>query len=250
MNRQQAKEILSLYRPDTADATDPAFDAALTACDTDAELKRWFDAHCDSYKAMRARFREIPIPEGFKEQILAEKKVHTETSRPVKALLYLATAMVIAVATFLFFRSGSFQERKDLAAFREWSVSSSLRLYEMNLVTNDLGEIRSFLAQQKFDADFALPEALKTEAVPTGCALLQWHGRRVTMVCFHSGEPLGPGKTSDLFLFIAPASAVEEVPDSMSLARVNPAATASWKENGKIYLLVADGSDELLRKYL
>src|SRR4029079_15043537 len=52
MNTQQAKEILSLYRPGTADAEDPSFAEALRLCERDPELERWFSEHCAVYSAL------------------------------------------------------------------------------------------------------------------------------------------------------------------------------------------------------
>jgi hypothetical protein len=121
----------------------------------------------------------------------------------------------------------------------------------MALETNDLSRIRGFLAQNKFDSDFVVPKQLQNRAQPTGCALLSWHGQQVSMICFHSGKPLGPGETSDLFLFVADnPSILETQTQSPLLAKVSRATTASWTQDGKIYLLVAAGDEKFIRDYL
>src|SRR5438045_2813900 len=76
MNSQQAKEILGLYRPGTADQQDADFAAALALAKSDATLQGWFEEHCALQAALQAKFRQIPIPEGLKEQILSERKAH------------------------------------------------------------------------------------------------------------------------------------------------------------------------------
>jgi hypothetical protein len=250
MNPEQAKEILSLYRPDTADANDPAFAEALALSGNDAELKQWFDAHCESYKALRARFREIPIPPGLKEQIVAERKVHTEKFQPRRVAIGVAVSLALLLLVYGGINLQESRARTSLPAFREWTVSNSLRLYRMNLETNDLGQIRKYLAENGFESNFTLPAPLQKDARPTGCTLLQWNGKHVTMVCFRSGKQLAPGETSDLFLFVADQSAVRKSKDAVSVTKVDPATTASWTSDGRIYLLVAAGDENFLRKYL
>ena len=74
MNSREAKEILSLYRPGSADAQDTAFTEALEVIRTEPDLARWFEIHCANYESIRARLKQIVVPGGLKEQILAEQK--------------------------------------------------------------------------------------------------------------------------------------------------------------------------------
>src|SRR5262245_64307917 len=97
MTAQLAKEILTLYRPDSADAAAPEFAEALLLCERDPELKQWFDDHCAVYRTLRARFQQIHVPEGLREQILAERKVHTSPLRPRLKLLAAAAAAIAAL---------------------------------------------------------------------------------------------------------------------------------------------------------
>jgi len=46
MNHNEAKDILLLYRPGTADVADPQIAEALALAQRDAELARWFGEHC------------------------------------------------------------------------------------------------------------------------------------------------------------------------------------------------------------
>jgi hypothetical protein len=253
MNRQQAIQILSLYRPGTADVKDPAFTEALLLCEGDPELKLWLKAHCEAYSALRARFKEIPVPEGFKEQILAERKIRTTALQPRRPVIYAAVAAVAAVAVLVFtLVSLWWQPGTRQPTFADAMVSTALSSpYPMALETNDLVQIRGFLAQNKFDADFVVPKQLQNRTQPTGCALLSWHGQRVSMICFHSGKPLGPGESSDLFLFVADnPSILEKQTESPLLAKVSRATTASWTQDGKTYLLVAAGDEQFIREYL
>src|SRR5271157_838350 len=75
MNNLEAREILALFRPGTADEKDPSFGETRQLARTDPELARWFDQHCEAYLVLRGKFQAIPIPRGLKEQILSERKI-------------------------------------------------------------------------------------------------------------------------------------------------------------------------------
>ncbi len=250
MNQQQAKEILAIYRPGTADAADPDFAEALRFCEHDPELKRWFDAHCDCYAALRARFRQVPVPEGLKEQILAERKIHTTPvwRRPA----VLAVVAVIAVLTgIITSRWPTPREAPGYGIYQEQMTGTALRGYSMDMETNDPAQIRAYLARNGAPADYALTAPLR-QTLLTGCAIKTWQGAKVSMICFRSGKPLAPGEKSDLWLFVINRTSVLGAPIAGSpfITPVNRAITASWSLGDKTYLLVTDGDADLLRKFL
>jgi hypothetical protein len=88
VNSQEAKQILALFRPGTADAKDDSFHEALQLAKTDPELARWFDAHCESYLGLRGKFQAIPIPPGLKERLLSNQ----QGARQILALFRPGTA--------------------------------------------------------------------------------------------------------------------------------------------------------------
>src|SRR5580658_10323518 len=88
VNSQQARQILALFRPGTADEEDPSFHEARQLAKTDPELARWFDAQCASYLALRGKFQAIPVPAGLKEKILSQP----QEARQILALFRPGTA--------------------------------------------------------------------------------------------------------------------------------------------------------------
>src|SRR5215472_12102708 len=127
MTDNQAKEILKLYRPGTADAEDPSFAEALVLCERNAELKSWFTEHCALYSALRAKFKGIPVPEGLRQQIISERKVHTVPMWQ-KAVLLAGTVAVLALVVW---RIPSLlpqpREPHDFAHFRAYMVGQASR---------------------------------------------------------------------------------------------------------------------------
>jgi hypothetical protein len=249
MNVAEAKEILVVYRPGTADSSDPAFAEALRLCEQDPELKRWFDEHCAVYVAVRDRFREIPVPEGLKQQILAERKVQSMTFSRRKVVLGVVVA--VAVLTGLLSLLSQRPEDTKLSGFRTYMTQTTLGYY-MDFETNDLTLIRGFLAKKKADTGYVIPGALEKQAKATGCCSITWQGKPVSLICFHSGRPLAPGDKNDLWLFVTSDTSITGTPAKSvpTFRKVNQRATASWSQNGRTYLLVADGDEEFLRKYL
>jgi hypothetical protein len=252
VNTAQAKEILMLYRPDTADADDPAFAEALALCERDPELKRWFEDHCAVYKALRARFKQIPIPEALKEQILAERKVHTTQWR--RPAIVAVLALIVVVATFIYMNTNPAlrPEPTGFLAYREEMVSYALRQYSMQLLTKDLNEIRGFFAGTNGVADYVLPRSLEQQAQAAGCVAFTWQGKPVSMICFHSGRPLAPGQQTDVWLFVIDESAVPDGPSNPTpkIERVNRVTTASWSTGRRTYVIAADGDEQFLKRFL
>jgi len=250
MNSPQAREILALFRPGTADEQDPAFDQARQLAKTDAELARWFDEHCEAYLVLRQKFQSIPVPPGLKEQILSERKIR----RPVFQRYWgplLAAAAAVALLIGIDWGFHPFQGLTGhFAAYRKRMTETALRGYSMDSTATDPAVIRDFLRQKKAPADYSLPAGLATTSV-AGCVVSIWQGSPVSMICFKSGRPMPPGNQSDVWLFVAERKAVSDAPPgSPVFARVNKATTASWSDDKNTYLLAAVGDEAFLRKYL
>jgi hypothetical protein len=251
VNNQEAKRILALFRPGSADEQDPSFDEARQLAKTDPELARWFEAHCQTYLLLRQRFQAIPIPPGLKEQILSERKIQ----RPLFQRYWrplLAMAAVVVLLLGLDFGLNPFHSAKGrYAAYRKRMIKSALGGYYMDLTTSDPVRIRAFLTTNHAPADYPLPAGLKTAAV-VGCVVSSWQGNPVSMVCFKTGRPLAPGDQSDLWLFVTSRQSLASAsaPAAPVFDRVNKATTASWSDDHNNYLLAVEGDQALLRKYL
>ena len=129
-------------------------------------------------------------------------------------------------------------------------VKTAIKTYTMDLETNDVRQIRFYLAQHKAHPDYVLPKPLA--AVPnTGCGVLHWQDRTVSMVCFNSGRPLPAGHKTDLFLFVIDRAALPDAPANgpPQFATLNRFSTASWAEGEKFYVLAGIGDEAFLRMF-
>ena len=252
MSRDDAKNILLLYRFGTADAADPQIAEALALVKQDAELARWFGEHCARQEVLRAKFREIPVPAGLKEQIISEHAAQEKIIvwRRYPAVTAAAAIMVILLALATIWRQLP-EPDNTLAIYQNRMVGVALRGYAMDLATNNPAQIRAYLEQNHAPADYVLPAPLEKVAM-TGCAIQSWQGTKVSMICFRTGKPLPPGQPGDLWLFIVDRASVKKAPSAgpPQLAKVNQLVTAVWAQGDKLYLLGTAGDEQTIRQLL
>jgi len=253
VNRDEAKTILLLYRPGTADADDPQIAGALELAKQDPDLTRWLVEHCARQEALRAGFRKITAPAGLKEQIISEQAAQ-EKVISWRQNAILAAAAVVAALTLVVLAPLWFPHRGNedtFAIYRSRMVRVALQGYSMDLATNNPAQVRAYLAQNHAPADYVLPAPLGKTAV-TGCAIEGWQGAKVSMICFRTGKPLPPGQQSDLWLFVIDRSTVKNAPPTGSLqfVQVNKLMTVTWTQGDKLYVLGMEGDEQTLRQYL
>jgi hypothetical protein len=244
VDNQQAKEILALYRAGLDEAGDPFFSEALAQAQRDPELGRWFEKQCAIDAAMREKFQQITAPADLARQILAERKIVRPAVWWERPALWAAAAAAIVLAVLAGYLLRQ-TETPTFQAYRKNMANLVSGEYKMMLETNDLIVIRQFLGKNHGASDYILTKEL--EKLPgEGCALIKWHGQRVSLVC------LDRGHDDDLFLFIVDRTALPDPPlgQSAEFARVNNMTTASWTVGDKTYVLASKASEEDLRKFL
>jgi hypothetical protein len=250
MDSREAREILLLYRPDTADAGDPQFSEALKATERDAELGRWFAAHCERQAQIRRELKRIAVPGRLKQDILdavARGRVIVWWRRPVFQA-WAAAAAVLLLASLAYFRPS--QTEESFAAYRDEVVRGVQRgYYTMDMVTNDVAQIRQYLAKHQWHADFTLTPSLE-KLNGIGCATNQWHGRKVSLICLDSGQSGSPQDV--LYLFVVDRSQFADPPaaDQFHYVPIRRLTSASWSHGDKAYVLAVPGGEERLRKFL
>lgn len=252
MNSQQAKENLLLYRPGCADPDDPDFAEALAQVQQDPELARWFEEHCRRQAALHAKFSQIAVPEGLKEQILSERKLLAPPPvvRPRRKWAAAAVSLVVLLVVGAVLWQWPQSEDNRFVNFRNRMASTVLRQYpQMDLETHDLARIHEYLAAHG-QGGYALPAGLQ-KAAAAGCATLSWHEQPLAMVCFNTGRN-GQPHEPDLFLFVIDRSAVRQAPPhTPEVVRLSRRfVTASWTSGSKTYVLGVRGDESLLRSYL
>ena len=244
MNISEAKAVLLLYRPG---ASDPQMVEALALARQDPELGRWFEQHRAFQQAMRAGFQQIEVPAHLKTSLLMQHPAQP-TLAPLQAWwrspVWLSAA---AAVVFLLGLAGIWLKPRPadrFANFQSRMVSEAQREYRMDLVTNDMRQIRQFMARRGAPADYDLARGLEHLQL-TGGGRLTWRSTPVTMGCFDRGDK------QMLFLFVLKRSALKDPPpETPQLAKVNQLVTASWSRGDNIYVLAGPEEADFAGKYL
>jgi hypothetical protein len=244
MTREEAKEILSVFRPGTDDERDPIFAEALALARTDAVLKGWFDESIAFDKAIKSDFARIAAPSAVRDAILAEHKIvrpvpwwHRRMSSPQFAA---AAAVVIAGLAFAFWygqRPATFSDFRREIADQSWGPSPHVELKATNMV-----ELRRMLNERGLPAKFPIPPTLAKSEV-RGCSVLHWRGYEVPVLCFNSeGQHLHLIVVNQS-LFLDPPSAVPQT-DQWEAWR-----TASWSKDEFSYMLTGLSTPNFVKKF-
>lgn len=245
MNNLEAMETLKSYRAGVDDDSDPDISRALAQVRQDPELERWFEQQRAFNSRVKDQLRRIESPLGLREKILAgrlrPKVVVVWWRRPELMAMAAAVVLLISLAGFLIPSTN----HNTLNAYRGRMAKFALREYRMNLITNDLTQIRSYLAGHGSPADYTLNPAL--EKLPgAGCALLKWQNQPVSLICFRLEHD------DLLWLFVINRAAVPGAPATTApqLQQVGKLATATWSRQGTTYLLGVIGDRQSIEKYL
>ncbi len=252
MNRDEAKEILITYRHGTADAADPQIAEALAVAKNDSDLAGWLEMHCARQFVLSEKFRQIVPPAGLKEQIISEHAVNQKApsllQRDLKPLPVLALLLILGLLGATWF--GAFKRNDTLTIYRSQMATTAMWGYDMTLATNDLHQIRDYLAANQAPANFTLPAGLQKSTL-TGCAVAAWHKTKVALICFRTGEAAA-NSGNNLWLFVVDQASVHNLPkgEHPEIASVNGMITASWVKDGKLYLLGTLNDEQTLKLLL
>lgn len=245
MNNQEAKLILQAYRPDGQDASDPLFAEALEQVRLDPELQKWFAKQNAVEARLQARLETaIPIPRGLKSDLLALRKISQPAPwwrfQPMQLAAAAAVVLLLGLAVLFLLP----QKQTQLASFRETMARYSAQKQEhIVFESHDLAKIQQWLQGRGIETNFDLPAALPGRSMQ-GCRVVDWNGRRATMICFMlNGEHMD--------LFVMDRAGLPDLPDTGApqYARAGDLMTATWSRGDSIYLLTGQNK-ELLQKVL
>jgi hypothetical protein len=245
MNNQEARLILQAYRCGGQDASDPLFAEALEQARLDPELQKWFAEE----NALDARIQTslqtaVPVPRELKSNLLAMGKIVRPTPprwfQPMKLAAAAAVLLLLGLAAFLF----STHKPAQLASFRETMARYSMQQQgHVAYESHDVAKIQQWLQDRGMESNFELPAALHSGPAQ-GCRVVDWNGRKATMLCFVlDGEHLD--------LFVMDRAGLPDLPEGGAprFADANGLMTATWVKGDKVYLLTGD-KKKFLQKLL
>jgi hypothetical protein len=251
VDSQQARQILEVYRRGVDDA-DPQFAEALALAQSDPELRRWLEEQRAAYVSIRNKMREIPVPAGLQDQILAECKVvrlpvawwHSQFLRGAAAVAVICLS-ILAIGVQLHSWNSMRKGPTNFAAFRAEMTYFAAAGYSLNVHSDSLDELRKQFTANGWPSNYSVPAGVSKLSVRGGC-LMKWQNHKVSMLCLKSPDQRG------VWLYVIERTALPDPPreSTPQLATEGSLATASWSESGKTYLLAAEGNEDFLRTLL
>ena len=247
MDSRQAKEILDLYRPGVDD-DDPQFAEALAQAQRDPELGRWLEEQRALYAAIRSKMKNIPVPLDLRDRILGERKL----VRPVvwwRSQFAMGAAAVLVICLSIYFivaqlRSPAYRVTY-FPAFRDQMVYFVAARYKYDIRSDSFDVLRQQFVRNGWPSDYVVPPHIAELGVEGGC-LMRWREHKVSMLCLRAPNHRG------VWLCIIERAALPDGPKQSvpQIAVTDGLPTASWTENGKTYLLIAEGDEPFLRTLL
>ena len=249
MNKQQAKEILTVHmRCPEGDPPD-GMEEALAMAESDPELREWLQLQAELDPVLEEALSNTPVPPDLEETLLETVR----TSPVVRKVAWyrqariagVAAAMVLGIGGSLFLRSNesivqTLQESitgtspDDFSHFRGGMAYYIRNVYfQLDHLTEDLDSIESWLDNSRAPGFEDLPAPL-TALVPLGCKELKWQGLDVALVCFHTRD----GKIVHLFLLDQDKVDPGQINDITRVAVSSGLETGGWLSGDTVYLLV------------
>ncbi len=249
MDNDRAKILLSAYRSDGADASDPVFAEALAQAERDPELTRWFAEERALDDRMHAALRSVRPPANLRDALLLTAKV---SRMPTPRAWWTRPAwLAIAAAIVLFAGLAFVALRPHSTPFTIAGVTSEIgRLHRaerisLGAMTSDPEQIQRWLKEHGGPHDFTAPTGL-TSQMRLGCQVLDINGNKVSLVCFQ----IEGGQLVHLLVMDRRRLADPPVIGKPIMLQEGELAFATWSEGDRTYVLASKiGADEL-RKFL
>jgi hypothetical protein len=245
MDNQEAKFILSGYRPGGQDANDPRFAEALAQARRDPILERWFRESVDFDAAITEKLRAVVPPSGLRESILAGGKVSrpSQWRSPVLRLALAAALLAAAIVGSMVLRETS---RPQLAGWQTEALQTVSALVsgqsKFDVQSHDAADLIAWLKTNRQPAAERLPANI--EAFPSvGCKTFSWNGLPVSVICFMRPD-------GGLVHLVTTKAQREQGKSEPEFVQRGEWATATWREGDKVYMLALEGSSDQLRAYL
>ena len=243
MTPQEAREILSVFRPGTEDEHDETFIEALQLARTDPEVKAWFAETMAFDEAVRADVARVPAPAALRESILAARKIIRPVpwwqhglTRPQWAAAAAVAITAACLAVWFSMRPASFAEfRRDIAD-PSWGGSPHVEVKVSNMA-----ELRHSLEAQHLPSQFAVPSSLAPAV--RGYSLVRWHGRELPVICFTS-------EGQHLHLVVADRADFKDAPTGVpQMDQWQSWRTASWSRDDFTYVLTGLNTQTFVKKF-
>lgn len=199
MDNETARDILSAYRHNGADARERAFLEALEQAERDPETKLWFRQQQALDRQISAAMRELTTPPDGKERLLTILELQSRQSarQPVWARFWqagmgLAAALALLLGSLVYMSYQSSGSERIVANAESFSLSQMARnAMPLHFRDESTHTVVGWLAERGAPIPQFLPNAFQG-VIANGCKVYTTgNGGVVSLLCFEvEGELL------------------------------------------------------------
>ena len=244
MNTQEAKFILSAYRPGGADTGDAAFGDALRMAGEDPALGAWLSRSRAHDAVVAGKIRDIAPPQGLRAAILAGARVSRAPSRSRAGWGWAAgLAAAAAIALGIYSARAPAVQSSGSAALASFAIDDMVHARH-----GSRGEASTALvaALQVEGSRMPSADAIDFDKLrDTGCRTLNFAGHDVMEVCFARG-----GTEFHFYMTRRDGPVGSSVGMGPSFIAQAAGAAAVWSDGRFNYALASTAGVEAIRRLL
>jgi hypothetical protein len=246
LTNETAKFLLNAYRPNGADAHDPAFRDALEQAARDPELGAWFKEQRGFDSIIAEKLSGIEPPATLRSAILVGIE-NRPLARRFSIRPFLALAAVIALSAItlvpMFTRRHSRNDAVDQYQKANLAMLAASPAPQLDLLTASFSRTQQYLEETEAPCVHSLPASLL--GLPTaGCKTLHWNGQILSLTCFRlpSGELL--------HLFVIAERALDPIEIGAGFRDINGWHVKFECLNGMLLMFVSRANMAEIRQYI
>lgn len=244
MTNEEATLLLQAYRPGGGDDRDRFFEEALEQVQEDPALREGFLAQQRFDRAISQRLAAVALPAGLEERLWSSL-VRVKPGLRGSYLNWVALAASIALLVVVALNWRPDAAPADFAAYRAAIVPGAASAKpHLEVLDSDLAALKRALAGRGAPEPTLLTENLR-RLRPTGCRVLEWEGRKVSVLCY-----LSEGTELDLLVVDGAGFMGAPQGDAPAVGQTDVWTTANWTDGRRIYILAAKVSPAQLQNYL
>ncbi len=274
MDRNEAKRILSLCRPDNEeDLNDPLIAEAFAITENDDNLRIWVENERTADARICAEFERIEIPPGLKTSILSGIQAHQASDRlneeaeadidkkkiPFPGLetknrarnpwISIAAILAVLLTISIIQRNRTAPKPTQIANIETPALIHFLakEIKDLNAWNFDkrdktLNGLQTYLANTGSPSPQSIPQF--AESLPTiGCVVFNFEGNELSMICFKGNQVY--------HLITADKSTLgNQLPQISKVFENRDLTFKTWQNHKQVYILAVEGNRENLPEFI
>lgn len=244
MTNEEAKFVLSAYRPNGADARDAGLAEALEQAKRDEALRTWFERSQALDRVVAEKLRAVQPPADLRASLLAGARVSQTSTAWWQRSAWLGVAAAVTVmlaVTAVMWRQASRGAAVSSESIREVARADLSGAHPRAAHASDLGGLRAWLEDPANRLAAGLPVD-ENQLRDGRCREIAIGGQPVFEICFKRGEGW-------FHVYIAPRDGINDrqLDDTPRFEEAGALAMATWADAAHVYVLATSAGMNALK---